>query len=475
MIRLTAIACASALAHVAALSTQASTNFIGASGGSVTSPGNWDNGVPTLANVGGLLGSSVAAYNDDEDLNGMAFDISGNASLTGGDAKTENVQITIRDTGNWSATGDIVVGEQGSSTGSQVLIRDSGSLQSSRDLDVGNEQVGLVDLTGGSVNVGRDFSIGTDGAGSGSSYGQSAGNLTVNRHASVANASSLKIDGGTANITGRLDLEDAGSTFAQSGGTTTIGGATRLRRDTAADISGGEVNFGGQLRVDRDASVNVSSGTVNAANDIRLAQNGATMTQTGGIVTVDGNLDLDGGSNKTYALAGGALAVEGTIIVTGSNNFEWRDGGTLTTHPNFSVVNFDGDLTADTGARFRVNSGTDQLNVFADLTINDLTIDGYGATLPAYNGTVQTGQSTLLTAANINGTAADIAFSGMSGLTLINAGDPFDPNTDSVYWLTVTNNFVAVNWSLAGAAVPEPDSLALLVVGLTILTRRRRR
>jgi len=239
----------------------------------------------------------------------------------------------------------------------------------------------------------------------------------------------------------------------------------------------------------------ITGGTLNAAGFLQGGRDGNTTgsgvtNQSGGIVNIAGDLVVQRPAVGTgmYNLTGGTLAVNGAIQGTlGTFTFT---GGTMT-RSTPGAVTFNGNLT--TGAP----AATLGLNADKTFQINGIFNDAAGVTLdltglgipdqPApftgpVTGTFPLGMiSTVPAPGSFDiGRAFDLGFDatfvagnrGSFTATRINEDAPFNPLTQSVYWLDEDAGVVTLQYS----AIPEPGSLALLsAAGLMLAGRRRRR
>ena len=157
--------------------------------------------------------------------------------------------------------------------------------------------------------------------------------------------SALNVDGGVANLSDKVTLKDDGSSYSQSGGVVNAAGEMKFEKDTIGTISGGQLNVNDNLVIEDDVSLTISGGGLYVAGDTGI-DNG-TITQTGGAVVLNGDLDITG--SGVYDLTAGSLQVNGAINVSNANGFLWGAGGTLGAHPSDSTIEFDGNLDFGAG------------------------------------------------------------------------------------------------------------------------------
>jgi len=311
--------------------------------------------------------------------------------------------------------------------------------------EAGNNGSGVVNQTGGTVNVGRWLAVGL-GSNQQAAYNLSAG--TVNAGGVEAGADSagvITVSGtGILNVSGNIEVP-------------TRNGAGNLT------VAGGTVNSAGMLLGGRDTNT-LGSGVVN---------------QSDGQVNVSGDVVVQrpGVGTGTYNLSGGTLSVDGTIDATlGSFAFT---GGRIT-RSNAGVIAYTGDLhVGDKSAGLKL--GTDKtFSVSGVLDIvSGVTLDVTGMTLPASGA----GSFALGTDGSINGTfdPSTTTLAGLgnpAGATFISEtageGGLFNPDTDKVYWVQEQGGNVTLQYSIA--PVPEPTFLGFIGLGaMAVMGRRRRR
>lgn len=238
----------------------------------------------------------------------------------------------------------------------------------------------------------------------------------------------------------------------------------------------------GNLNISDTANLIVGAG------GLRIAEGGpGTVAMTGGTLTVNGNLDVQGGAAGALNLAGGRVNVNGGID-TSNGTFSFG-AGTLS-RSNAGNILINGPLTtADAGATLKLDADkTFEITGAFDNTAG-LTLDVTGTGIPdgTFLGTPLTGTLSLglvSGAITLGGDAFDITHTTLLGFddvfdlgsgpftaTRINDETPFNANSESVYWIDQTAGAVTVKYNV----VPEPSSVALMIGGLVVLARRRRR
>lgn len=278
---------------------------------------------------------------------------------------------------------------------------------------------------------------------------------------------------------------DAASRVATSSGnwaTVTWNNGTGLPGSTAADIA--LIRGGRTITVDSDVnqSFGITSVLLGDLNDT------ATLNiENGAILNVVGS--LEGIRQGAYANATTTINMSGGTVSTGSLLLNGAAGNTnVTTTFNFSGGSF---TTGATAVGYTATGGTTGvLNVIGSLgtmsgtslTVNLLgtvkfTLDAVGVSALNYSGaaTFATG-STI----SIDGSS----YTGLGGLiTLIDAGSlsgnlanintsitGFTGYSTNLVWDTDTGNLL-----LNVAAVPEPQTYALLGLGVLLIAVARRR
>ena len=458
--RMVAAALFAAVASSAMADATDTTMWIASGGGTYGLPGSWDNGVPgpTINAVFDL--GNASTYTVDFAADGTAYDLylhggnvtwamaSHNLSLTNNfflgflDGDTASLQVGG---GAFSS----IFGDVAHLAGTNATLTLSGSgaaWNNSMDITVGREGTGTLTVqNGATMTLGRDIYVGNQGGdgtatvtGSGSQWIQD-GSLAVG----FTGKGTLTVSAG-----GELST-DMGHIARRSGssGTATITGTNSKWGIANSLYVGGEAGAAGGT-----GSLTVASGgLVTVGQRLELWDSGTVDVTGGGALTV-GSGSSAAGEVRLYT--GGTLAGTGSITGTLRNL-----GGTIT--PGHSP----GTLTADV----------------ADLSSGTLVMDITGTAPGAYDVLAVTDTMTL-------GGTLNIVFSGgfapQTGDTFPLFSGPASPagafDTVNVlgiepgwgYEFVPTSGGLQLH-SLSDGTVPEPVGLALVVLGLGLLVRRR--
>jgi hypothetical protein len=405
------------------------TGELNMSGGSITKGGGGNFIVGSLGGTG-----TVTQTNGTIDTTG------GGDTLLG-----ENTSTALYDiSGGELKTNALLIAWKGGANEMRV----SGTATVTADhLEIGeaaNNGSGVVNQTGGTVNVSRWLAVGL-GSSQQAEYNLSGG--TVNAGGVEAGADSA----GLISITGTGVLNVAGDTEVP-----TRNGQGNLT------VAGGTLNTANILIGGRDTNT-LGSGVVN---------------QSDGSVNVSGNVVVQrpGVGTGAYNLSGGTLSVDGNIDASlGSFSFT---GGRIT-RSNAGVISYTGDLhVGDKSAGLKLDSDkTFSVSGVLDI-MSGVTLDVTGLTLPSSGA----GSFALGTDGSIAGTfdPSTTTLAGLvnpAGATFISEdageGGLFNPDTDKVYWLQEQGGNVTLQYSIA--PVPEPTFLGFIGLGAVALVGRRRR
>jgi hypothetical protein len=349
--------------------------------------------------------------------------------------------------------------------------------------NLGNAATSELNMSGGTLNVNRLFTVGgTEGfGGDGAFTGDGKGVANVTGSGALINVTGEFWVGQGANSVGQMTVSagrvqaDNWIAIGRNGaeGTLTVTGTGVVEKTGGGEVTVG--TGGGGVGV-----INVGpGGTFITNNRLILAENNDTATgtlnQTGGTVRVGSVLEVQRQGTGTYNLSGGTLVVDGDI--DGADGTFAFTGGRIT-RSNSGAVVYNGNLTvADAAAGFTLNNDK-TFDVNGQLTLTSgVTLDVTGQSLPAGSGT---GSINLGAVDSIVGTFDPLLGTSVVGLAnpagaafiseAAGEGGLFNP-AQSVYWVQESGGQVDLRYSIA---VPEPTSLAFLALGGLALAGRRR-
>ena len=363
-----------------------------------------------------------------------SVDITGTANVSGGGATTfTGAQNTIGDLRFGQAT--VNFGTENASAGTGI----------SSVTTVGSIVMGHTN-NAGTLNVHADAALTVTG--SSMSTGGSAGSFMIGNYPQAQ----------TVNVSGALNLQNAGITTRDGTGTVNI-------------LEGGEVNFNAGLTfadnkdnagaitvvLNDGARMNIGTGGIQAGNILTLTLNGGTIGSLadswsssramtlGGNVTFDTTLmefnasgkatETEEGSDVTLS---GALSGSGSLVKTGAGTLTLSGalsytGGTTVEAGTLQLLlggdYMTGDISVASGATLQLSSAGDAVN-FGGTAEAPVTLTfGEGGVLSVGEGTVNLTAGTTLAFTGADGSSVDASEatltyrSGEGGGTLIFADD----------------------------------------------------
>jgi autotransporter-associated beta strand protein len=500
------------------------TGSLNMTGGTITKTGDekflvgHNNGVGTVVQSGGTISANNELYIGDWNAGSGTYTLSGTGALNvanevvvGRESGTGTLNVnggTITTSGN----GNMYVGRR---NGTGTLNQTDGTIVVNKEFGVGTRDDGKIgtgtyNLSGGSLSAVNDIFIGKEQGSSGTMI-MTDGTISTSSTFRIGHNQSTGVltqSGGTVNVQNEVNIGNESGT-----GTLNLNGGTIMTKKLEGGNGSATVNFnGGVLKAKENQDnliqnldvANVQSGGAKIdSNGFNVATSQA-LTGAGGLEKLGaGSLTLS--ANNTYAgtttVSQGTLAVNGSLtggvhvtsgsllkgsgIVGGASTVN----GTLAAGNSPGQITFSSDLTLGSGSNLvweLFGNTSSDVSQFDRIAVggNLLASSGSGITLDF--GTTAGGStvdwSDAFWASSQTWTFLTVAgtTTGFSDLSLVNsslldaAGNSLATSrAGATFSLAQSGNNVLVSY----AAVPEPSSAALTLLGLvsTLALARRRR
>jgi autotransporter-associated beta strand protein len=431
--------------------------WIGASGGSWTTAGNWSSGIPNAAgttarflSTGAAANAGTVSLDGDKTIGVIVFNNSNSYTIaqgSGGNLNLDNngLVASITDTnGNHTILAPASIPGAGLS----VTVANPANALTFSDLsggDLNKEGAGVLVLNGAGNYGNTNINAGVLQVGAGTTSGSLSGNNVTNNAALKINRSDGYSLGNTISGTGSVSNIGAGITTISAnntytGGTNVVAGTIKVGNANA--LGTGSVNVATGATLDLDSNSITVTGLTGGG--VVTTGNGSTVTLNLNIASTspsqfDGSIKLtNGGAINLGKLSAGI----GTL--TGSNQLNTMSvsAGTLAFNGPNSTQTFTGGVTLTSGGSVRVDSGT---VTFGNVTLGtsgstsgdnsrftiaggNVTVNNYSAfrTTSAANGDITTGLQITGGVATFNSIVVDKgnsagAFAMSGGNVTINA------------------------------------------------------
>ncbi len=355
------------------------------------------NGADLIINIAGAADANTLSLASGYTLNinSGSLTIATNAQFDGdlgisGGTLAGNGAITVNGNFNW--TGGLITGAGLLTTNAVSTLNQPGGLTLSRNWS----NAGTVNWQAGNVliNSGRTFTnTSIFNANAGAIFTVSSGAETFNNQGALnVNSDTAFQGGGSLDNSGSFVIASATTLSISTGssvdtGTWTVG-------DGAIDITGGfRFLSDGFSATSSSGSLTLSGGTLNVNTTAPLTLPAAlTLNVTGGVLTGNGDLAVDGAFNWT----GGTFIGAGSLTTNALSTLnqpggltlsrDWTNAGTVNWLAGNVLINSGRTFTstaifnANAGATFSVNSGAETFDNQGALSVNsDTTFQGGGS------------------------------------------------------------------------------------------------
>ena len=294
----------------------------------------------------------------------------------------------------------------------------------------------------------------------------------------VANAKLIKNGAGTVALTSSAnELTLATQTVTINAGTLEIGGAGRLNVGNYSQAITNDGTFKYNSSADQTLSGVISgSGALTQSGAGTLTLSGANTytgatTVSAGILLINNTTGSGTGTGAVTVASGASLGGSGTI--SGATTIQ--SGGFLAPGNSPGILTFSGDLTLASGSFTNMEiTGSTRGTDYDGIDVDGALTYGGGLTLTS-NTLIGVGEYNLFDFTSESGDFSSITLSGTAYASnaFIQDGDVWDAIVDNQ---TYTYSQVTGNLVVATAAVPEPETFALLggLLALTYVLGRRR-
>jgi len=294
----------------------------------------------------------------------------------------------------------------------------------------------------------------------------------------VANAKLIKNGAGTVALTSSAnELTLATQTVTINAGTLEIGGAGRLNVGNYSQAITNDGTFKYNSSADQTLSGVISgSGALTQSGAGTLTLSGANTytgatTVSAGILLINNTTGSGTGTGAVTVASGASLGGSGTI--SGATTIQ--SGGFLAPGNSPGILTFSDDLTLASGSFTNMEiTGSTRGTDYDGIDVDGALTYGGGLTLTS-NTLIGVGEYNLFDFTSESGDFSSITLSGTaySNNTFTQDGDVWDAIVDNQ---TYTYSQVTGNLVVATAAVPEPETFALLggLLALTYVLGRRR-
>ncbi len=319
----------------------------------------------------------------------------------------------------------------------------------------------IYDVADGTDAGGIDLLVSSEHRNVGGITKNGAGTLALSNGTNSMNGGTVIINAGTLEVgaAGRLQSGSYADAITMNGDAATI---FRYNSSQAQTLSG-VISGVGSLEKDNSSTLTLSGDNTYSGNT----------TVTAGILLINNTTGSGTGTGAVTVASGASLGGSGTI--SGATTIQ--SGGFLAPGNSPGILTFSGDLTLASGSFTNMEiTGSTRGTDYDGIDVGGALTYGGGLTLTS-NTLIGVGTYNLFDFTSESGDFSSITLSGTAyaNNTFIQDGDVWDAIVDNQ---TYTYSQVTGNLVVATAAVPEPETFALLggLLALTyVLGRRRRR